>query len=42
MKALKPTVWYAIACAALLATAAAYLRPDMAAAAWGVLGLCFS
>jgi hypothetical protein len=39
---MKTIVWYAIAIAAMVLTAAAYLRPDMVVAAWGVIGLCFS
>jgi hypothetical protein len=39
---MKTLAWYAIALAALGLTAAAYLRPDMVVAAWGVIGLCFS
>jgi hypothetical protein len=42
MKNLKPFAWYTVAIAALGLTAAAYLRPDMILAAWGVIGLCFS
>ncbi len=39
---MKTLAWYALAIAALGLTAAAYLRPDMLIAAWGVIGLCFS
>jgi hypothetical protein len=39
---MKTLAWYAIALTALGLTAAAYLRPDMVVAAWGVIGLCFS
>jgi hypothetical protein len=39
---MKTSVWYALAIAALGFTAAAYVRPDMLIAAWGVMGLCFS
>ncbi len=34
---MKAAAWYAIAIAALSLTAAAYLRPDMLIAAWGVI-----
>ncbi len=42
MKTLRPLIGYTVAIVALALTAAAYMRPDMVVAAWGVLGLCFS
>ncbi len=42
MKTLRHLMWYALALTALILTTAAYMHPDMAVAAWGVLGLCFS
>ena len=39
---MKALAWYTLAFLALGLTAGAYLHPDMALAAWGVIGLCFS
>jgi hypothetical protein len=39
---MKTYVYYTLAALALGIVSLAYLRPDMAVAAWGVLGLCFS
>jgi hypothetical protein len=39
---MKTFAWYTLAATALGLTAAAYVRPDMLIAVWGVIGLCFS